>query len=119
MFRFIVSCVLLRSAMVDSALPLPRNDSCSQQSPDGDEVFPVWFVCGSNNTCVCGSSEHRIVKCSQDSQVAMVWTATVSLMMKTQGKHLLVHASSTVAIGLIRHTSMTKFTCRLKRTHPN
>ena len=71
MFWFVVSCVLLRSAVVDSALPLPRNDSCSQ-SPDGDEVCPVWFVCGSNNTCECGSSEHHIVKCNQDSQVAMV-----------------------------------------------
>ena len=64
--------------MVASALPplsndgdFRVNDSCSQ-SPDGYEVCPVWFVCGSNNTCECGSSEHHIVKCNQDSQVAMV-----------------------------------------------
>ena len=79
---FVVCGVLLTvtgSAVADSALPLLSdggdsyqvNDSCSQ-SPDGDEVCPVWFVCGSNNTCECGSSEHRIVKCNQDSQVAMV-----------------------------------------------
>ena len=82
MFWFVVSCVLLTvtgSAVADSALPLLSNDgdscrvndSCSR-SPDDDEVCPVWFVCGSNNTCECGSSEHRIVKCNQDSQVAMV-----------------------------------------------
>ena len=82
MFWFVVSCVLLTvtgSAVADSALPLLNNDgdsyrvnhSCSQ-SPDGDEVCPVWFVCDSNNTCECGSSEHHIVKCNQDSQVAMV-----------------------------------------------
>ena len=82
MFSVVVSCVLLTvtgSPVVDSALPLLSNDgdsyrvndSCSQ-SPDGDEVCPVWFVCGSNNTCECGSSEHKIMKCNQDSQVAMV-----------------------------------------------
>ena len=82
MFWFVVSCVLLtvtESPVVNSVQPLPNNDGDSCQvnescslSPDGDEVCPVWFVCGSNNTCECGSSENKIVKCNQDSQVAMV-----------------------------------------------